>query len=241
MKVTRSKEMEAWALKKIKEHLQARPRSDKGWHVSDLLYARKTFWRKIDPRPMTDEEALYFVAGHGHHNILEACLGKRDAKERSDAGEFQKYGIFFSPDMRMKNFTLEIKTSRARKIAADVREPIDVYDGYLKQENSYQALMKQDRGALLVLFLNAVKDEVKESWKTRPQLRCYKILMDAKERKKHLTWLFSTAKSLTEAVKKKTCSKLPLCPIWLCKDCVWFKGCKPWLMDPKRKNIQEGR
>ena len=238
MIVTRSKEMEAWAMKKIKAHLESRPRSDKGWHVSDLIYARKAFWRKVDPRPMTDKEALYFVAGHGHHNVLEACLGKYEKdKTRSDAGEFEKHGIFFSPDMRMKKFVMEIKTSRARKIEADHREPVDVYDGYLKQEGSYQALMDMERGSLLVLFLNAAV----EGWKTRPQLRCYKVLMDPKERKKHLAWLLSTAKLLTDAVKKKNCSKLPLCPIWLCKDCVWFKGCKPWLMDPKRKNIQEGR
>src|SRR5215510_8151345 len=102
MKVIRSKEMEAWAIKKIIAHLEARPRSDKGWHVSDLLYARKTFWRRVDPKPMTTEEALYFVAGHGHHNILEACLGKREDNGRSDSGEYEKHGLLFSPDMRMK-------------------------------------------------------------------------------------------------------------------------------------------
>ena len=232
MKVERNKALERKCLDKIKAWLQRRPRSDKGWHVSDLLYPRKTFWRKLKPVPMTDKEALFFVAGHGHHNVLEAMLGPRDKEEkRSDAGEFEKYGIFFSPDLRMK-YPIEIKTSRAQKIKADYEDPAEVYEGYLKQETSYQGLLKSVKGALLVLFIS-----VKKGWKNDPQLRFYTVKLSKKELSDRVKWLRAGAKALTEAVKKKKCDKLPLCPTWLCRkdECAWFKQCKPWVVDPKRK------
>jgi len=239
MKIERDKKGEVDAFKKIKAWLQKRPRSDKGWHVSDLLYMRKTFWRKVKPLPMTDKEALFFVAGHGHHHIIEALLGPKKTDGRTDAGEFQKHGILFSPDLRFTDGPLEIKTSRSKYIKADRENPAEVYEGYLKQLGSYNALMNAKHGKLLVLFLNAIMDG--EKWKTTPQLRLYKVVFEADERKKIVKWLLKRAKDLGAAIKKKKCDDLPLCPEWLCRDCAWFKGCKPWLVEPRRKGLQDGK
>lgn len=239
MQVTRDQKSERKYLDRIKSWLQKRPRSKDKWHVSDLLYPRKTFWRTRKPMPMTDDEALYFSAGHGHHNFLEAILGPRKKAERSDAGEFEKHNILFSPDLRFTDGPLEIKTSRAKYIKADTEDPKTVYEGYLKQEGSYQGLMDAPKGKLLVLFLNALK--AGEKWKTRPQIRVYQVKMDGPERKKVVKWLVGRSKQLTAALKKKSCTELALCPQWLCRDCLYFKACKPWLVDAGRKHAQDKR
>lgn len=238
MKIVRDEAGEKKALQQIKDYLAKKPRSDKGWHVSDLLYPRQTFWRKIKPLPVTDDQALYFSLGHGHHGILEAMLGPKKKDERSDAGEFEKHGILFSPDLRFKDGPLEIKTSRAMYIKADKEDPEIVYEGYLKQLASYNALMDAPQGKLLVLFLNAVKDGL-DKWKKKPQLRLYKVAFDAAERKKIVAWLLKRSKLLTAAVKSKKCATLALCPAWMCKnDCPYFKACKPWLVESNRKYLQ---
>lgn len=238
MKCVRNEKKEKKYLADIKKWLQKRPRSQKGWHVSDLLYPRKTFWRRTKPLPLTDEEALYFVAGHGHHHILEAILGPKIKQDgRTDAGEFEKHGILFSPDLRSPH-PIEIKTSRAKYIGADREDPERVYEGYLKQLGSYQGLMKSKAGELLVLFLNAVKDGT-EKWKTKPQLRLYDVEVEPAEQKKITGWLLKRATDLTAAVKKKKVGELPLCPAWLCRDCAYFKECTPWLLDAARKHAQD--
>jgi len=238
VKIVRDKKGEEKVFDQIKKYLAAKPRSDKGWHVSDLLYPRQTFWRKVKPLPTTDEQALYFSLGHGHHGILEAMLGPKKVDNRSDAGEFEKHGILFSPDMRFKEGPVEIETSRAMYIKADREDPAKVYEGYLKQLGSYNALMNMPNGKLLVLFLNAVKDGL-EKWQKKPQLRLYKVAFEKPELKKITAWLLKRAKDLTAAVKKKKVDPLPLCPDWMCKGCGWFHQCKPWLVDKPRKHAQE--
>lgn len=83
MKIARDKTIERKILDKIKEHLSRAPRSQDKWHVSDLLYPRKAYWQRVDPQPMTDLQALYFLAGRAHHGILEACLGPKETHEKS--------------------------------------------------------------------------------------------------------------------------------------------------------------
>ena len=67
--------------KKVKAWLTKRPRSQDGWHVSDLLYPRKAYFQRLDPKPMTDVQAGYFIAGHGHHHVVEAILKRNESKQ----------------------------------------------------------------------------------------------------------------------------------------------------------------
>lgn len=237
MVIKRSKNMERKVLDKIKAHLSRAPRSTDKWHVSDLLYPRKAVFGRLDPQPMTDLQALYFTAGRAHHGMLEACLGKyteehkKQRKDRADAGEFEKHGIYYSPDLRMP-YPWEIKTSRSEYEPRDLEKG---YEGYLKQLKQYQACMEDDRGGLLVFFLNL--KQAGQRFK-RPAIRFYKVLLTAKERAAKLAWMKKTAALMDVAQKKKDVSKLELCPQWMCRDCPWFKKCKPWLQDKSRKNAQ---
>lgn len=234
MKIVRSKKFERMILDKIKAHLSRAPRSQDKWHVSDLLYPRKAVLGKLKPQSMTDLQALYFTAGRAHHGILEAALGKWDKakqeKARADAGEFEKHGIYYSPDLRQP-WPWEIKTSRSEYEPHDLEKG---FSGYLKQLKQYQACMEDDRGGLLVLFLG-----LRNGRRKLPALRFYKVLMTKAERSKTLAWMKKTGELMTEAMKTKKVQKLELCPKWMCGDCPWFKDCKPWLTDPKRKSDHE--
>ncbi len=230
MKITRSKPHERKIYDAVKTWLQRKPRSQDKMHVSDLLYPRKTYWQKLHPQPMTDDQAGYFVAGHAHHGVIEAVLGPKKEDNRSDAGEFETDGIYFSPDLRMP-YPIEIKTSRAMY---EPKEPLEGYSGYLKQLGAYQALMGHEKGGLLVFYLT-----LKDGYKRKPAFRFYKVEMSKAELKKKRTELKKRAFVLTEAIKQRNWRTLELCPIWLCRDCVYFKQCKPWIEDSSRKKLQK--
>jgi hypothetical protein len=223
--------MERKILDKIKEGLTRAPRSQDKWHVSDLLYPRKAVLQRLWPKAMTDLQALYFTAGRAHHGILEYCLGPRKKHTRADAGEYTKHDIYFSPDLRMP-YPWEIKTSRSEYEPRDLEKG---YEGYLKQLAQYQACMEEDRGGLLVFFLG-LREPGK--WK-RPAIRFYQVLMNAKERATKIAWMKKMSALMSASQKTKKVTELPLCPDWMCRDCPWFKdNCKPWLTDPKRKDLQ---
>lgn len=219
-------------LDKIKAHLSRAPRSQDKWHVSDLLYPRKSYFQRVDPQPMTDLQALYFTAGRAHHGVLEACLGKweKPKGDRVDAGEFEKHGIYYSPDLRMP-YPWEIKTSRMEYPPKDLKKG---FEGYLKQLSKYQACMDDERGGLLVFFLG-----LREGFRKLPALHFYQVKMSADERKKEVAHIKKVATALDTAVKTKKHDKLELCPAWMCGDCPWKAKCKPWLTDPKRKDKKE--
>ena len=232
MIIKRSKEMERKILDKIKAHLNRAPRSLDKWHVSDLLYPRKSYWQRKDPQPMTDLQALYFTAGRAHHGILEACLGKweKPKGDRADAGEFEKLGIYYSPDLRMP-YPWEIKTSRSEYEPKDLEKG---FSGYLKQLHKYQACMEDDKGGLLVFFLG-----LKKGFRKVPALHFYQVQLTKKEREAETANIKKIVGSLNTAVKTGKHDKLELCPAWMCKDCPWIEKCKPWLQDPKRKPTRE--
>ena len=372
MKIQRSKKMERKVLDKIKEHLSRAPRSLDKWHVSDLLYPRKSYFGRVDPQPMTDMQAMYFTAGRAHHEIIEAMLGPKrkwkfgdlmflaglvegeghfhvdsrdgnvslcvdntkkslidwchsrfggynnqvkQAKEHeqasyrwtakadlaeeivraihpflvskrnqadlwlelrerigkkstfkklpalelaarqklieklqaarridgntaqlqttTDSGEFEKHGIYYSPDMRWP-FPVEIKTSRAQYEPKSNYEK--KFEGYLHQLNQYQALMEDDRGILLMFYLGLKQAG---QYGLKPAFRVYKVVMSAAERAKKLKWMIGMRDLLSHAVKTKKHDKLPLCPQFMCGDCPWFKKCAPWKIDSKRKELQK--
>jgi CRISPR/Cas system-associated exonuclease Cas4 (RecB family) len=195
-------------------------------------------YQRLRPLPITDEQSLYFIAGHGHHHIIEAVLGPKKDHTRTDSGEFIKHGIYFSPDLREEvlDYPIEIKTSRAMYAPDDNgKNPKVAFEGYLKQLCAYMALMDKKLGMLMVLYLARKVNK----WQTKPAIRFYKVKMKPSERKAKVAELIGLAKKLTSAVKKKSPAGIPLCPAWLCRECPYFKECKPWKDDPKRKNIQE--
>lgn len=238
MKIERCLAKEKWVVNKIREWLNKQPRSE-GWHVSDLLYPRKAYWKRTDPQPMTDTEALYFVAGQGHHFIIESIIEGSKKTGKADAGSHEWRGIHYSPDIRTPH-PLEIKTSRSKygpKVESE-RSYLREYEHYLKQLGSYMAIDEDDVGGLLVFYLNK---EQPDGYRSLPELRWYDVKLEPGELGKTQAELLSTVKALAKALKTKKPRTLPLCPAWMCRNCSWLDKCKPWLDDEKRRSLNAER
>lgn len=50
-------------------------------HVSDLIFPRRTWLSRNHPKPLTDEDLLYFTAGRAHHEIIEKMVSKDELRE----------------------------------------------------------------------------------------------------------------------------------------------------------------
>jgi len=242
MKIVRAPKMERWVLEATKTWLQARPRA-KGVHVSDLLNPRKGFWKVVDPKPMTDAEAGYFVAGLGHHAVIEGIIAKadhaavgKDKQLSTDAGSYEWRGIHYSPDV-LTPHPLEVKTSRSRygPKSQSERSLLVEYEHYLKQLRAYCAIRGDGRGDLLVFYLNL---EDKATKKTTPTFQWYTITLTTQEIGKIQADLLVGKAALEKAIKTKKHHSLPLCPEWLCRGCQWIDKCKPWEDDPRRVKLQ---
>lgn len=233
MIVQRDKILEEHVHEKISEWLNKKPREE-GVHVSDLLYPRKTYWRKIDPKPNTKEENLYFIAGQGHHFVIESMLEPK-TDTSTDSGTHEVEGILYSPDLRCP-VLLEIKTTR-KKLEPKSENLKTEYDSYLKQLTAYMALENKPTGSLLVFFLNKINPIHKS--KTDPVIRCYNVRITNKELLSIRRWLVESKKKLLDAIQTKNHRTLDLCPRWLCKGCQWLQQCKPWEDDDAREGLNE--
>lgn len=231
MLIKRNKKKERKILDLVKKYLENQPRSKDGWHVSDLIFPRKAYFRRIDPKPVTDEEALYFTGGRAHHEIIEAVIGKKDNK-RADSGENKWKGIYYSPDLPGPD---EIKTSRA-KFEPEPDQYAEQYRHYLAQLKMYMGAMKKKLGGLIVFYLSLERENERG---TCPAIRCYDVKCKIKELKKVRRGMLWMRDLLTKAVKTKKFKEIPLCPVWLCRGCVYLKKCRPWETDPKRKDLKK--
>lgn len=235
MKITRSKRHERWLLDHIKDYLKKQPRAQ-GTHVSDIILPRKAYWRAIDPQPMTDHEAGYFIAGQGHHYIIEAIIEGSKKIGKADSGSHEWNGIYYSPDIKSP-FPIEIKTSRARFSPEDTgKSPAVEYDHYLNQLRSYMAIDNSKRGALLVFYLSKQQGKTR---RTKPEFRWWDVVLTNDAIGRLRSSLIFDKDLLEEAILQKDHMSLLLCPRWLCGDCVWLQKCKPWLLDENREYLKE--
>ena len=235
MNITRAPQFERWLLDKIKAWLESQPRAE-GLHVSDILYPMKAYWKKVDPRPMTDTEAGYFVAGLGHHYIIESIIEGSKKVGKADSGTNTWEGIYYSPDI-LTPHPLEIKTSRS-KIGPATETPRGLqsaYEHYLAQLTAYMAIRNDPKGDLLVFYLNLADPESKG--RSIPQFRWYPVVLTKKELADRRVALRITKGALLLALKKKDPKNLELCPQWQCRGCQWLTKCQPWKLDPSRARL----
>lgn len=232
MKIARDEEKERWLLDRVKGWLNRHPRS--GIHVSDLLYPRKTYWRRVDPKPMTDVEAGYFIAGQGHHFIVEAIIEGDKKGKGADAGTHEWEGIYYSPDSRLQLDPTEFKTSRAKYGPKNDDEEtlLKEYVLYLKQLFPYMAIEGRTKGNLIILYLNLKNKELN---KTVPQFRWYTVELTPEEIEQWRTKLKIAKARLETAIAANDHKALPLCPPFMCIDCLWKKKCDPKNTDPKKE------
>lgn len=241
MEIVRDQPAETWLIGKIKNYLEAQPRA-KGIHVSDLLKPRKAYWGRRDPQPMTDHEAGYFVAGRGHHEVIEAIIEGSKKVGTADAGSHVWKGINYSPDMKTPH-PQEIKTSRARFGPRNdtQRELASEYQHYLEQLTAYMAIDNDTEGGLLVFYLAKEQEGTKQ---TKPEFRWYKVTLTKAELGQRQAELLANKALLEKALKSKSKAAhraLPRCPQWLCRGCTWAPKCQPWMDGPGYDSIRPKR
>jgi len=114
-----------------------------GIHVSDLTYCvRQAYYRRIDPRPINETALGYYVAGRGHHGVIQdLCKPFNIEKEQ----KIKKLGVTGTVDLLEGKRPIEIKTTRSRKL--------EIASHYLKQLGYYCVLKDYPYGTLVIFHL----------------------------------------------------------------------------------------
>ena len=189
-----------------------RPRN--GIHVSDLLFPRASYFNKISPQPLTDREVGYFIAGRGHHEIVESLNGDKRFREKTVTWN----GIEGTIDFLDKVPT-EIKTTRSQSTAT----PDKLSKHYLDQLGYYCAMMDSNIGRLIIFYLGARETDPDGKRIMTPKFKVFDInYPDLEGIKKDM---LSRKDLLVKAVETKDFTSLPKCPEWKCTDCKYRDKC----------------
>jgi CRISPR/Cas system-associated exonuclease Cas4 (RecB family) len=108
-------------------------------HVSDLtLCMRQAAFRKLKPKPTTETELGFYLAGNGHHTVLESLHGAEREVERTWHEVHAHFDL-------LDSVPVEIKTTRdfSRRI----------HGHWVRQLAYYCVIENVNTGKLIVLFL----------------------------------------------------------------------------------------
>jgi hypothetical protein len=220
--ITRHQEREAELYVKGREWLSKDERTP-GIHASGLLDPLQAYWSTIDPLPLSDRLVTMFLVGKVLHAfVLGSYSGDVDIDSSDGGSSTSGLGYDYSPDLLHNGVVRELKTSRS------YYEPKDLKDVsmYVEQLLTYMAATNTTESELWVLYLN-LKD--KETKKTTPAFRCYTVVLSQADLDQTKTELQLSARQLSEALKAKDPTGLPLCRTWKCgaKNCDWYDQCQP--------------
>jgi hypothetical protein len=162
--VLRHTAVEDWLYDACRAYLTKTPRT--GIHVSDLLLLRKAYWQRVEPKPPSRREILYFMAGRGHEEVVVALSGL--GAHRKARGEWlgpidEPYpegdGIRYEMDVLYEGedhpaIPFEIKTNRRAKVI-DAKTVLDDYALAVDQLGMYCAIKNLPVGYLFELHLMA--------------------------------------------------------------------------------------
>ena len=223
VKITRRPDTETWLLDEMRRSFGdgARPEM----HLSDLLNPRKGYWARVSPKPVTDDEIVYFLAGRGHEDVFGRISGLERGKPQ------RAFGIVYTVDFHKGSFC-ELKTRR-RNLAPEGFEA-ERYNSYIEQCKGYCAL---ERGRLATqhgvitsswnhceLIVIALVQQ-QEDGSTKPEIGVYDLEFTEQELDDNLIELqqrAGTLEYLLQLVKNPDYSKheaarlLPLCWDWMC-------------------------
>jgi hypothetical protein len=223
LKMTRSKKAEESLMVRSREWLMKEER-DPRIHVSDLLDPRVGYWQRMEPKELSDKLVTMFLIGKVLHAfVLSAVDGDKGTDLSSDEGSkwSQDLGICYSIDKNLK-YPRELKTSRS------YYEPKSAKDlmMYIEQLMCYMVAEGKTKGQIWILFLNAKDPKTK---RTAPAYRAYTIRVTEAELADYRAQMKATQRKLSQALKKKDHTILPLCRSFKCSeiDCEWWESCQP--------------
>lgn len=183
-----------------------------GIHVSDLvLCPRQSVFRKIDPKPLSDVELMFFSLGASHHAAVQALM-KSLGEERVQIEKKIKYkDITGSIDLVIDGIPTEIKTQRTKTHS--------VKSHYTSQLKCYMAMLGSEIGKIITIGLINYEKPFEE----------FDINMQEWELEEQRMWLEIEAKQYKIALD----SKKPLLARhvigseleWKCSSCPFRKEC----------------
>lgn len=182
-----------------------------GIHVSDLVYCiRKAAFRKLQPKPLTEVQFSYFLAGRGHHETIQFISNAEPEKE------IEWNGIKGSIDLLADSVPVEIKTTRSFKR--------DIPPHYIRQLSYYCAMLEKTEGRLLILYLTP---NVNHRNEPEEMIKTYAIkFRDLEKIKKEL---LESAHQLQAALDEKNVNLAPAVreeDAWQCKSCEYAEECR---------------
>jgi uncharacterized protein YdcH (DUF465 family) len=204
LEIFRDYNLEASITKLIQDNWVNNPRE--GIHLSDLLAPRKAYFQKVDPKPPTIEEILYFLSGNAIEKELLEVMKLKHGKTKI------KDDIYYSVDTRMPNIT-EVKSRRWNLPEPGKEE--EGFEHYLNQLSGYLSLDNKRNGNLLVVSL---AEKVDASHKTKPVLAAYAVKYKKDELESIKENLVCLKDDLESALKgeEDSLKSLPQCPQWMC-------------------------
>jgi hypothetical protein len=223
-----------------------------GLHLTDLLNPRQTYWKQLDPQPITDAEVGYFSAGRGHEDALSKLIGTDFELAAEDCID----GIHLRPDFRALSDRIiprweycEFKTRRSNlpKSDDDANDPKRGLVTYRDQIRGYMALKR--RPAMYLIVLSLTEGKTRDPLSTSaPVFAVYKETMTEEE--------LAAIRDHLQAMKILLASpagsdQMPLCWAFLCgkwvkalardggawsyqPKCPWYGKCKPEETDSNR-------
>ncbi len=187
-------------------------------HVSDLtLCPRETCFKKMQPKPMTLRELMYFTSGEAIHGCIEGLVTEFPSKYESD--KYTKEGdnriwykdlIVCTPDLMNKDAEIiyELKSTRDFKCEEPKLH-------HLRQLLSYMAIHGKKIGYVKYELLDPYKVKMtKIALQKKGELKTnydptvnpfpkWRITMDAADTQMYLDWLEREAISLKNAILAK--------------------------------------
>jgi hypothetical protein len=228
MQITRREDMEQLTLDEVRASFAREERTTAEIHVSDLEVPRKAYWGRLLPRPATDDEIGYFVAGRGHEDVY----GRISGLLRGEAREID--GILLRPDF-YTTIPTEMKTRR-RGLADTAEEAVTKYDTYIERCRNYAALLNRPAAWLMVLGL--VQEQADGT--TKPAWQWWEMEFTPEELAAALATLHRRRDRLAAAWqdvaqhgRNGQHRALDLCPTWQCgKQSTTFE---PWTCEDCQK------
>jgi hypothetical protein len=227
-----------------------------GLHLTALLNPRQTYWRNLDPRPLTNAEIGFFSAGRGHEDAVAKML----VQDFIETPEATIDGIHLRPDFQAISDRIipcgeyaEFKTRRSNlpKSDEEANDPQRGLTTYRDQIRRYMALKRRTSMYLIVLSLTEGKTRDPLST-SAPVYAVYKETMTTQELIEERSYLISMRILLQSPAGAQ---QMPLCWEFLCgkwhkalvRDggtwsyiprCPYYENCKPWETDPQRGYVR---
>ncbi len=195
---------------------------EKLWHVSDLIFPRKTYFEMLYGRKITDTAIGFWFTGVAFHTELQRILGIESAEK-----EVKKNGIVAHID-HFDKVLLEIKTSRKWTI------PTEPEPHYIRQVGDYAALTGTTNPKIVVIYPTAGRTwEGKDS--STVEIAAWELQFTKQELGDISEDMEITIAEIKKAVYKKDPSGLPPVPSWLIKDYIPEKHTRKelWAMTGK--------